>query len=78
MSQWTIEYDNDTGDGSFREWWTVSGERSFRCEDEAAAKWLTETLNAVEQLQAENKELREECEDMRSHLDPREFYGESY
>lgn len=46
---WKIEYYNDTGpdDGGFWEWWAVSnGTRSFKCDDEADAKWLAELLNA--------------------------------
>lgn len=46
---WKIEYDNDTGPGDerFWEWWTVTnGTRSFKCDNEADAKWLAELLNA--------------------------------
>ena len=47
--KWKIEYDNDTGPGDegFWEWWTVTdGARSFKCNSEDDAKWLSETLNA--------------------------------
>ena len=48
-NNWTIEYDNDTGDddGGFWEWWTVTdGNRSFKCDSEADAKWLCSILMA--------------------------------
>lgn len=48
-AKWTIEYDNDTGsdDGGFWEWWKVTnGEKSFKSDDEADAKWLAGVLNA--------------------------------
>lgn len=49
MNKWKIEYGNDTGpsDESFWEWWTVTdGEKSFKCDDQADAKWLCDLLNA--------------------------------
>lgn len=48
MSDWRIDYDNDTGpgDGGFWEWWTVTdGNRSFRVDSsEADALWLKAAL----------------------------------
>lgn len=47
--KWKIEYGNDTGsnDEGIWEWWTVTdGDKSFKCDDEADAKWLCDTLNA--------------------------------
>jgi len=52
MKKWTIEYDNDAGSGdeSFAEWWTVTdGNSVYRCNSENDAKWLLDTLNALEQ-----------------------------
>lgn len=46
--KWTIEYGNDTGPGDdfFHEWWTVTnGEKSFKCESEDDAEWLSKLLN---------------------------------
>ena len=51
MSKYSITYENDVGpnDEGFWEWWTVSdGNRSFKCESEEDAKWLSVTLEAVE------------------------------
>lgn len=50
MNKWKIEYDNDTGPGDegFWERWTVTdSDKSFKCDDEADAKWLCDLLNAV-------------------------------
>ena len=47
MSNWTIEYDNDTGPGdeSFDEWWTVTdGRREFTCKNEDDANFLMRLL----------------------------------
>lgn len=52
MNRWKIEYDNDTGpsDEGFWEWWTVTdGDKSFKCDDEADAKWLCDLLNTLPQ-----------------------------
>lgn len=52
MNKWKIEYDNDTGpdDEGFWEWWTVTdGEKSFKCDVEADAKWLLNLLNESKQ-----------------------------
>lgn len=49
--KWTIEHDNDTGpnDESYHEWWMISnGDKSFKCTDEADAKWLCAALNVYE------------------------------
>jgi len=50
MNKWKIEYDNDTGAGDegFLECWTVTdGDKSFKCDEEADAKWLCELLNVI-------------------------------
>jgi hypothetical protein len=49
--KWRIEHDSDTGpsDEGYWEWWDVTdGERSFRCTEEADAKWLYDLLNSHE------------------------------
>ena len=46
--KWKIEHGNDTGsnDEGIWEWWTVTnGDKSFKCDTAADAKWLCETLN---------------------------------
>ena len=48
-----IEYDNDTGpdDEGFWEWWTVTdGERAYKCDVEADAKYLALRLNCYDEL----------------------------
>ena len=49
MSEWRIEYDNDTGpnDGGFWEWWTVTnGHTSFRADTAEDAETLRALLAA--------------------------------
>ena len=47
-SEFTIEYDNDTGDddGGFWEWWVVkeNGVRIAKCDDEEDAKRIVAAL----------------------------------
>ena len=46
--RWVILYDNGTGpsDEGYYEWWSVTdGERLYRCNSEADAAFLCETLN---------------------------------
>ena len=48
MSEWEVEYDNDTGpnDDCFVEWFNVSdGVTSFRAYEEKDALWLKAVLN---------------------------------
>lgn len=50
MSEWIIEYDNDTGpnDEGFSEWWTVSkGDISYRTNSEFDAQMLLAILSAA-------------------------------
>lgn len=52
MSDWEIKYDNDTGpeDDYLEEWWevfSVSQNRSFRCDFKRDAEWLLVTLNSI-------------------------------
>lgn len=60
-NEWRIEYDNDTGqsDESFWEWWSVTdGGKSYKCDDEAEAKWLCGLLNASTSDSAINQDNR--------------------
>ena len=53
MRIWLKDWDNDTGsrDSYYKEWWTISdGQRTFRCDKEADADWLLETLRAAQLL----------------------------
>jgi hypothetical protein len=50
MSEWKIEYDNDTGsdDGGFWPRWTVTdGVKVFRCDSFESARWLFTVLQRI-------------------------------
>lgn len=58
MSEWSKEYDNDTGpdDDYFEEWWTVTyGTRKYRCATEEDADFLVALLKEAEQLRRASK-----------------------
>jgi hypothetical protein len=45
---WKVEYDNDSNDDWFSEWWCVTdGVRSFTSKSEQDAKWLCDSLNGI-------------------------------
>ena len=49
--KWKIEYDNmvSSDDEGFWELWIVTdGEKSFNCNNEQDAKWLSEILNRAD------------------------------
>ena len=53
MSEWKVEYQNDTGpnDDSYWEWWDVSnGKTNYKANTENDAVWLCELLNGIIKL----------------------------
>ena len=49
---WTVEHNNNIGDGS-GEWWAVSnGSKSFECDVERDAQWLFALLNDNQRIRA--------------------------
>jgi hypothetical protein len=47
---WKVEYDNDSNDDWFSEWWNVTnGEKTFTSKSENDAIWLCVILNTREE-----------------------------
>jgi len=62
MSEWVVEYDNDTSpmDEGFWEWWTVTnGVDAFKADSAEAAQWLCDLLNAGRHSRIAGKAGRE-------------------